>query len=122
MDSYGKSKLANILFTYELARRLEGTGVTVNALHPGLVSTNLSSNSDGFARVVWKIISIFALTAEKGTENSVYLATSLDVKDITGKYYSKMKIVSSSKESYNEESAKRLWEVSLKMTGLSESK
>ncbi len=120
MDAYSKSKLANILFTYELARRLEGTRVTVNAVHPGLVSTNLSSNSSGFAKFVWNIMSIFALNVEKGAESSVFLATSPEIKNITGKYYSKMNMVPSSEESYNEENAKRLWKVSLKMTGLSE--
>ena len=120
MDAYSKSKLANILFTYELARRLEGTRVTVNAVHPGLVSTNLSSNSSGFTKFVWNIMSIFALNVEKGAESSVFLATSPDIKNITGKYYSKMNMVPSSEESYNEENAKRLWKVSLKMTGLSE--
>lgn len=121
MNAYGKSKLANVLFTYELARRLEGTGVTVNAVHPGLVSTNLSSNSGGFAKIIWKIITIFALSAEQGAESSIYLATSPEMEGITGKYYSKMKMVPSSKDSYDEKNAKRLWDVSLKMTGIQKS-
>lgn len=118
MDVYGKSKLANLLFTYELARRLEGTDVTVNAVHPGVVATDIASNYGGIFKYLLKIIKLFVLNVEQGAKPSIFLATSPDVKNITGKYYSKMKMAPSSKESYNEEDAKRLWEISSKITGI----
>jgi len=113
MGLYGSSKLAMTLVSYELSRRLEDSDVTVNVLHPGLINTNLgrdrSSTSQGFARKFFK-------SPEIGAETSIFLATSPEVEGITGKYYAKKKEKSSSKESYNEEYAKRLWEISLEMT------
>ncbi|UCD02583.1 MAG: SDR family oxidoreductase [Promethearchaeota archaeon] len=112
---YGISKLALMLFTYELSRRLEGTGVTVNALHPGVVNTNLgrdqSKFSQGFAKVFFK-------SPEKGAETSIYLASSPEVEGITGKYFVKKEPRESSEESYNEAYAKKLWEISAEMTKL----
>ena len=112
---YGVSKLALMLFTYELSRKLEGTGVTVNALHPGVVNTNLgrdqSKFSQGFAKAFFK-------SPEKGAETSIYLASSPEVEGITGKYFVKKEPRESSEESYNEEYAKRLWEISAEMTKL----
>lgn len=112
---YGASKLALMLFSYELSRRLEGTSVTVNSLHPGVVNTNLgqdqSSFSKGFAKLFFK-------KPEKGAETSIYLASSQEVEGITGKYFAKKQQKQSSKESYNEDYAKRLWELSTEMTQL----
>ncbi|MHA1460653.1 MAG: hypothetical protein ACTSO8_04145 [Promethearchaeota archaeon] len=103
------------LISYELSRRLESSNVTVNVLHPGLINTNLgrdrSSTSKGFARKFFK-------TPEVGAETSIFLASSPEVEGITGKYYAKKEIKPSSKESYKEEHAKRLWEISEKMTNL----
>ncbi len=113
MGLYGSSKLAMTLVSYELSRKLEGSNVTINVLHPGLINTNLgrdrSSTSQGFARKFFK-------TPEVGAETSIFLASSPEVEGITGKYYAKKKEKPSSKESYNEEYAKRLWEISLEMT------
>src|SRR5512141_2808785 len=82
---YGNSKLANILFTTELARRLEGTGVTVNALHPGLTSTGFGQNNPGFLmKIMGAVIPLIARSPEKGAETSIYLAPSPEVQSITG--------------------------------------
>jgi len=112
---YGVSKLALMLFSYELSRRLEGTSVTLNTLHPGVVNTNLgqdqSSFSKGFAKLFFK-------KSEKGAETSIYLASSQEVEGITGKYFAKKQQKQSSEESYNEDYAKRLWELSTEMTQL----
>lgn len=115
MKIYGASKLALMLFSYELSRKLEGTSVTINTLHPGLVNTNLgqdqSSFSKGFAKLFFK-------KPEKGAETSIYLASSQEVDGITGKYFAKKQQKQSSEESYNEDYAKRLWELSKEMTKL----
>jgi len=112
---YGVSKLAAMLFTYELSRRLEGTGVTVNAVHPGVVNTNLSREHSAFSRGFAKL---FFKNPKKGAETSIYLATSPDVEGITGKYFIKKEPSESSEESYNKEYAKQLWEISTEMTKL----
>ena len=111
---YGKSKLALMLFTYELSRRLGGTGITVNAVHPGLVNTNLgreqSKFSQGFAKLFFK-------SPSKGAETSIYLASSPDVEGITGKYWIKKEQRESSENSYNEEDAKKLWDLTVNLIG-----
>ena len=113
--AYGVSKLAFMLFSYELSRKLDGTGVTVNTVHPGMANTNLgremSRFNRGFGKLVFK-------NPEKGAETSIYLATSPEVEGITGKYYIKKEQKESSEESYNEEDAKRLWEISAQLTKL----
>ena len=115
MRVYGVSKLAFMLFSYELSRILDGTGVTVNTLHPGLVNTNLGRDMSKFGRGFGKL---FFKNPEKGAETSIYLASSPEVEGITGKYYIKKEQKESSKESYNEEYAKRLWEISTTLTKL----
>ena len=115
MGLYGSSKLAMTLVSYELSRMLENSNVTVNVVHPGLINTNLgrdrSSTSKGFAKKFFK-------SPEIGAETSIFLASSPEVEGITGKYYTKKQQKMSSKESYNEEYAKRLWEISTEMTKL----
>lgn len=116
-----QAKLALILFTYELARRLEGTGVTVNCIHPGAVATGAplkDPNLSTFGRLMYLLIKPFFLSPEKGAETSIYLASSPKVEGITGKYFIKKREVESSPESYDREVARRLWEVSLGLTGL----
>lgn len=118
MRVYGQSKLANILFTRELARRLENSGVTVNSLHPGGVSTGLGANNatrlHGFMMALAKP---FMKTPEQGARTSLYLATSPDVADVTGEYFVNCKRRPGSRESADAEIARRLWEVSEQMTG-----
>ncbi|KKK89300.1 hypothetical protein LCGC14_2734500, partial [marine sediment metagenome] len=108
MRIYGNSKLALMLFSYELSRKLEGTNVSVNTVHPGVVSTNLgrhqSKFSQGFSKVVFK-------KPEKGAETSIYLASSPEVEGITGKYFVNKQTRKSSEASYNEEDAKKIWEI-----------
>jgi NAD(P)-dependent dehydrogenase (short-subunit alcohol dehydrogenase family) len=109
--AYGQSKLGNILFTYELARRLEGSGVTVNALHPGFVATKFGHNNGGLVgrgtQIVQKLV---AMSPEKGAQTQIYLASSPDVATVSGKYFVKSKPASSSRASYDPATAKRLWE------------
>lgn len=115
---YGRSKLANILFTYELARRLAGTGVTVNALHPGLVASGFGMNNTGLFPWVKPFVNLLAVRNEEGARTSVHLACAADVEGVTGKYFVKGRPVDSSPASYDERVAAHLWEVSAAMTGL----
>jgi NAD(P)-dependent dehydrogenase (short-subunit alcohol dehydrogenase family) len=118
MKAYGNSKLMNILFTYELSRRLEGTRVAVNAMHPGLVRTNLGGNSGIISKMIWSLITLFAKSAEDGAKTIIYLATEPRIENITGKYFSNEKEVNSSTLSYDEKISERLWSMSKKLTGL----
>lgn len=111
--AYAQSKLANILFTYELARRLEGTGVTANALHPGFVATRFAKNNGRlYALGMGVIHRLFALSPEEGARTSVFLASSSEVEGVSGKYFVKEKAIRSAPLSYNRELAARLWQVS----------
>ena len=101
--AYGQSKLANVLFTYELARRLEGTGVTANALHPGLVATNIARNNGWLFRLLLPLILRNARTPEEGAATSIYLATAPEVAEVSGRYFYDKKAVRSSAASYDEE-------------------
>lgn len=118
INAYGQSKLANVLFTYELARRLEGTGITVNAMHPGFVATNIGSNLGWFMRFIRPLMNLRALSVEEGAETVIYLATSPEVEGITGKYFFRCKSIPSSAYSYDEAVAKQLWTLSEEMTGI----
>jgi len=109
---YAMSKLANVLFTYELARRLEDTGVTANALHPGFVATNFGRSNGGFWSPIMRAIQVFAISPEKGAETSIYAASSPEVEGVTGKYLVKKKVTKSSDASYDEAAQRRLWEMS----------
>ena len=118
MRAYGRSKLCNLYFTYELARRLEGSGVTVNAMHPGFVATNMGSNNGRLVRFFLPLIHRNSLTPEQGASTAVYLASSPDVEGVTGKYFVREREVESDPVSYDETAASKLWEVSEEMTGL----
>lgn len=120
--AYCQAKLANIMFTYDLAERLEGTGMTVNAVHPGPVASNFGSNSTGLFNLGMRIFRFFALTPEQGAQTSIYAASSPEVEGITGKYLSKKKPVKSRRESYDVNIRRRLWELSERMTGLAPSR
>lgn len=115
MRVYGQSKLANVLFTYELARRLEGSGVTANCLHPGVTATNFGKGRGMTATALW-LFTRFVQGAEQGARTSVYLATSPDVERVSGKYFEKKKPVASSPLSHDEATARRLWDVSVALT------
>lgn len=116
--AYARSKLANILFTYELARRLEGTGVTVNALHPGLVATNFLGNNGLLGKVLRVFLAIKGISPQRGADTAVYLASSREVDGVTGQYFEKRQAVPSSQISYDQDTALGLWRASLEMTGL----
>jgi NAD(P)-dependent dehydrogenase (short-subunit alcohol dehydrogenase family) len=116
--AYSRSKLANILFTYELTRRLEGTGITANALHPGFVATNFGRNNRSLMAAFFRILQLAALSPEEGAETIIYLASSPEVKGITGEYFVKQKAVRSSQVSYNRDDAARLWQVSAELARL----
>ncbi|MBX3015158.1 MAG: SDR family oxidoreductase [Caldilineaceae bacterium] len=120
MKAYARSKLANILFTFELARRLEGTGVTVNTLHPGFVATNFGANNLGVAGPLLKwLINRFAISAAEGAKTMIYLATDPTVATETGKYFVKSKAIQAAPAAYDQAVAQRLWAVSNALTGLS---
>jgi len=112
---YGVSKLAEVLFTYELSRKLEGIGVTANAIHPGVVNTNLGRDQSKFSQ--WFARKFFK-SPEEGAETSIFLASSREVENITGKYYVNKQPKESSEESYNLENAKKLWKICTEMTKL----
>jgi NAD(P)-dependent dehydrogenase (short-subunit alcohol dehydrogenase family) len=116
--AYGRSKLMNILFTRELAKRLAGTGVTANCLHPGFVSTRFGQNNAGFMGWAVKVAQNFALTPEQGAETIIYLASSDDVAGKTGGYYDKKAPATPSKAAQNEADARRLWDISAKLAGV----
>ena len=121
MRVYGRSKLMNLLFTYELARRLEGTGVTANALHPGFVNTGFAKNNGGLVRLGMNLIGrLVAITPEQGAQTLIYLASSPEVEGVSGKYYYQCKAIKSSAASYNVEDARHLWEISAALVGLKE--
>lgn len=116
--AYGQSKLTNILFSYELARRLAGSGVTANTLHPGFVATNFGRSNGGVWPPLFTLLRPFMISAERGAQTSIYLATSPEVEDVNGRYFAKCKPRRSSPASYDVESQRRLWELSERLTGL----
>ena len=119
MRAYGQSKLALVLFTYELARRLEGTGVTANCLHPGFVSTNIAQRDLPLpARIAAKPIFLFGISPEQGAKTSIYLASSSDVEGVTGKYFVKSVPRQSAPLTHDESLQHKLWQVCAVMTGL----
>lgn len=120
MKAYGRSKLANILFSYELSRRLEGSGITSNAMHPGFVSTGIGSNNvPGWVGGLWqRTTSLFARDAAKGAETIIYLADSPQVAAVSGEYFMDEQPIQSSPITHDEALARRLWEESAAMVGL----
>jgi len=114
--AYGQSKLANLLFTFELARRLSGSKVTANALHPGFVATGFGRNNRGVAGAAVALAQrMGAITPEEGARTSVYLASSPEVDEVSGKYFVKCAIAEPSRAALDEEAARRLWAVSAEM-------
>ncbi|HEY5207827.1 MAG TPA: SDR family oxidoreductase [Stellaceae bacterium] len=118
MKVYGRSKLANILFTRELARRLTGTGVTANCLHPGFVATRFGSGNGLLTRIGVRIAMLGAIRVEKGAETIVYLASSPAVAGVSGGYYQKSQLTQPSAQARSAESALRLWAESARLSGM----
>ena len=116
MNAYGRSKLANVLFTRELAKRLAGTGVTVNCVHPGAVSTNIWSHAMWWARPILAIAKLFMITPETGGDRLAYLAVSPEVEGKTGGYYANHRLMEPSPLARDAALAARLWEVSAALT------
>jgi NAD(P)-dependent dehydrogenase (short-subunit alcohol dehydrogenase family) len=116
--AYSRSKLSNVMFTYALARRLEGSGVTANTLHPGFVATRLGSGNKIPIRPVYILLSPFTISPKKGAETSVFLASSPEVAGVNGKYFDQKRESRSSRFSQNEDAQELLWDMSAKLTGL----
>src|SRR5215207_3168992 len=116
--AYSQSKLATVLFTCELARRLDGTGVSANCLHPGVVGTNFGSGVSGAFGVMVRALRPFMLSPAKGAETSIYLASSPEVEGLSGRYFVKKTEARSSDASHDERLARRLWEASAELTKL----
>ncbi|NOX89465.1 MAG: SDR family oxidoreductase [Calditrichaeota bacterium] len=114
----GQALLAKIIFTYELARRLKNTNIKVNCFHPGAVKTQLQKKLPPLWRILTGMFRPFFLSPEKGAEPGIYLATSEEAENVSGKYFNRFKETRSSKLSYDLETAKRLWELSEEMTGI----
>ena len=117
--AYGRSKLANVLFTYELVRQLGDSPITANCLHPGLVGTHFGETEGGFHRWLRNRVKWFHKTPAEGAETVIYLALSPEVEGVTGKYFVDRMAIESSPESHDEELARTLWEESATLTGAS---
>ncbi|MGI9283956.1 MAG: SDR family oxidoreductase [Pseudomonadales bacterium] len=120
MKVYGHSKLANILFTHQLAKKLEGSNVTVNCCHPGAVATGLGSNNGVLGKLAMTLLKPFFLSPEQGAATSIYLATSEEIQG-SGGYYADCKPATVKPWAKDDAAAEWLWEMSLEMTGLTES-
>jgi len=116
--AYCQAKLANVLFTYELARRQEGTGVTANCLHPGAVRTDFGKMLRGASRLGMSIIRPFEIGPRRGARTTIYLASSPDVQGVTGRYFVGRRLAASSPASHSSDDARKLWEASERLTGL----
>ena len=112
-ETYKKSKLANVMFTYELAKRIEGTGITANCLHPGFVSTNFGKNNNFFWRNAIRLaMMLTAINVKDGAKTSVHLACSDEVKNITGKFFANSQVKKGSSKAKNDKHNVKLWELS----------
>ncbi len=116
--SYSRSKFCNILFTRELAKRLEGTGITANAVHPGGVRTEIAEkDANWYTKLGWVVMKPFMITVEDGAKTSIHLASSTDVDTISGGYWVKCKQYHSNRPSQDPETAKALWKKSEELVG-----
>ncbi len=111
--AYGQSKLANIMFTYALARRLKQSNVTANCLHPGVVGTGFINHIGKMEKALSPIIKLFLISPARGAKTNIYLASSSEVEDVSGAYFANCKAIKSSDYSYNEEIQERLWDLSM---------
>lgn len=115
--AYRQSKLCNVLFTYELARRLEGSQVTANALHPGFVATNFGSDIGPIYPLIKRLLGFLAKSPQKGAQTSIYLASAPELEGVSGKYFRNSEPVESSPLTYDRPTAERLWQTSLLLIG-----
>jgi retinol dehydrogenase-14 len=115
---YGMTKLANIMFTYELAERLDGTGVSANCLHPGSVGTNFGQNNRGAMVLFFRTFKPFMRSPEQGADTLIWLSSSSEVDGVSGKYFSDRKEIEAKKVAYDPAARRRLWEISEDLTGL----
>jgi NAD(P)-dependent dehydrogenase (short-subunit alcohol dehydrogenase family) len=118
MRAYGRSKLCNILFTRELARRWAGQGITANCLHPGFVATRFGDRSGGFLSTVVRVAKNFAITPEKGAETIVYLASSPEVAAVSGEYFYQCRPATPTAAARDDAAASRLWIESARLAGM----
>lgn len=119
LRAYGRSKLANILFTYELSRRMAGTHITANAMTPGMVATDIWKKVHPWLTpLIFPVIQRIAQTPLEGAQTSIYLVTSPDLEGITGKYFVNKQSIKSDPATYDRNTAQRLWQTSLEMVGL----
>lgn len=116
--AYGQSKLANILFTTELARRLQGTAVTANCVHPGFVASRFGTGGGSFWEWGIKLAAPFAISPTQGAQTSIYLASSPQVEGVSGQYFAKCRLAQTTKAAQNADDARRLWEISAQLTHL----
>lgn len=117
-DAYADSKLANILFTKALAKRLNGKRVTVNALHPGVIASNFGQSGNWFFRIGTRLVAPLLTSPDRGADTTLYLASSPEVEGVTGKYFAKKREKTPSKAAQDEALAERLWEASAALTGV----
>jgi len=117
--AYAQAKLGNVLFTYALARRLRDSGITVNAVHPGVVNTGFAKNTGGLLGAAWALMRPFLITPEKGAQTSLHVASAPELDGITGRYFSHGQPKASSAESRDEAVQERLWALSLRQVGRS---
>ena len=115
---YGMTKLANIMFTFELAERLGGTGVSANCLHPGSVGTNFGQNNRGAMALFFKTFKPFMRSPEQGADTLIWLSFSPEVEGVSGKYFSDRKEIAARKVAYDPAARRTLWEISEELTGL----
>ena len=115
---YGRSKLCNILYTRELARRLAGAGVTANCLHPGFVATRFGDQSGGLGAHVVRLAKVLAISPEKGAETIVYLAASEDVANVSGGYFYRCRPATPTREAQDDAAAEKLWLESARLAAI----
>lgn len=118
-DVYSHSKLLNVMWTYELARRLQGTGVTANSLHPGVIASGFAQTYGGWMSWVWKAMGPFLSSTKDGARTSIYLASSPEAEGVSGKYFADCKEARSSRVSHDVDAQQRLWRVSEELTARS---
>jgi NAD(P)-dependent dehydrogenase (short-subunit alcohol dehydrogenase family) len=118
VSAYQRSKLCNILFTRELSRRWAGTGITVNCLHPGFVASRFGKESGGLLPLVLRAAQVLAISPEEGAETTVYLASSQEVADVSGRYFYKCRASATAVQAEDDSAARRLWQESAKLAGI----